>query len=61
MLWWDLMTDGDIDGNYIYEVNTYYSNHPNYRYSHDYYYDSPSYHHHHHHHDHYDSGFKDIS
>ncbi|KAF0240008.1 MAG: hypothetical protein FD167_4265, partial [bacterium] len=46
MLWWDLMTDGEIDGNYINEVSYFYSNHPNYHYQHDYYYQTPSYHHH---------------
>ncbi|MBI4852350.1 MAG: hypothetical protein HY819_11190 [Acidobacteria bacterium] len=48
MLWWDLMTDGEIDGNYINEVNHFYSNHPGYSYRHDYYYETHSYHHHHH-------------
>ena len=32
MLWWDLMTDGRIDGNMIPEVDAYRRNHPGYRY-----------------------------
>jgi hypothetical protein len=43
MLWWDLMTDGEIDGNYIQEVNYFYSRRPDYQYQHDYYYQTPSY------------------
>lgn len=30
MLWWDLMTDGRIDGNFIPEVNDWNAQHPNY-------------------------------
>jgi len=29
-LWWDLITDGRLDGNFIPEVNEYYSTHPEY-------------------------------
>lgn len=57
MLWWDLMTDGELDGNYIQEVNHFYSNHPGYHYQHDYYHQTPSYHHH----DSYDNDLMDIS
>jgi prefoldin subunit 5 len=32
-LWWDLMTDGRIDGNFIPEVQEYYQTHPDYSYS----------------------------
>ncbi len=31
-LWWDLMTDGRIDGDFIPEVNDYRSRHPGYEY-----------------------------
>ncbi len=31
-LWWDLMTDGRIDGDFIPEVKTYYAGHPGYSY-----------------------------
>jgi hypothetical protein len=34
-LWWDLMTDGQIDGNFIPEVAEYYHHHPNYRWDRD--------------------------
>lgn len=60
MLWWDLMTDGQLDGNYIQEVNYFYSSHPGYRYQHDYYYDDSYHHHHHHDHSSYDRDL-DIS
>jgi hypothetical protein len=32
-LWWDMMTDGRIDGNFIPEVQEYYQTHPEYSYS----------------------------
>lgn len=32
-LWWDIMTDGRLDGNFIPEVNEYYGAHPDYSYS----------------------------
>lgn len=31
-LWWDLVTDGQVDGNFIPEVQQYYQRHPGYRY-----------------------------
>ncbi len=31
-LWWDLVTDGQIDGNFMPEVQQYYQRHPGYRY-----------------------------
>lgn len=31
-LWWDLVTDGQVDGNFIPEVKEYYSRHPGYKY-----------------------------
>jgi hypothetical protein len=34
MLWWDVMTDGRIDGNFIPEVNEWHHHHPNYTYQH---------------------------
>lgn len=42
MLWWDLMTAGRYNGRYINEVNYYYTNHPGYSYSHEYYYQKPT-------------------
>jgi hypothetical protein len=45
MLWWDVMTDGRLDGNFIPEVNEFHHHHPGYVYES----------HHHHHHDHHDS------
>lgn len=36
MLWWDVITDGRIDGNFIPEVNEWHHHHPTYEYhSHD--------------------------
>lgn len=32
-LWWDVMTDGRLDGNFIPEVNEYYASHPDYSYA----------------------------
>ncbi|MEW6283807.1 MAG: hypothetical protein AB1758_34665, partial [Candidatus Eremiobacterota bacterium] len=32
-LWWDLMTDGSIDGDFIPEVQEFYTGHPDYRYT----------------------------
>lgn len=32
-LWWDIMTDGRLDGNFIPEVNEYRGSHPDYSYS----------------------------
>lgn len=32
MLWWDLMTDGRIDGNFIPEVSEWRESHPDYQY-----------------------------
>lgn len=34
-LWWDLMTDGQLDGNFIPEVNEWRSRHPEYHYDRD--------------------------
>ena len=34
-LWWDVMTDGRMDGNFIPEVHSYYNTHPNYSYERD--------------------------
>jgi hypothetical protein len=31
-LWWDLMTDGRMDGNFIPEVSEYYAERPGYQY-----------------------------
>jgi hypothetical protein len=31
-LWWDLMTDGRIDGDFIPEVRAFHTHHPDYRY-----------------------------
>lgn len=31
-LWWDLVTDGQVDGNFIPEVQEYYRRHPGYQY-----------------------------
>lgn len=32
-LWWDIMTDGRLDGNFIPEVQEYYESHPDYEYN----------------------------
>ncbi|MBL7975819.1 MAG: hypothetical protein JNJ85_12960 [Candidatus Kapabacteria bacterium] len=34
-LWWDVMTDGRLDGNFIPEVQSYYHEHPGYTYERD--------------------------
>ncbi len=34
-LWWDVMTDGRLDGNFIPEVSSYYNAHPDYDYERD--------------------------
>jgi len=34
-LWWDVMTDGRLDGNFIPEVHEYYNQHPGYNYERD--------------------------
>jgi hypothetical protein len=34
-LWWDVMTDGRLDGNFIPEVQEYYGSHPDYSYERD--------------------------
>ncbi len=31
-LWWDIMTDGRLDGNFIPDVHDYYASHPSYHY-----------------------------
>lgn len=31
-LWWDIMTDGRLDGNFIPDVHDYYTSHPSYHY-----------------------------
>ena len=31
-LWWDIMTDGRLDGNFIPDVHEYYASHPSYHY-----------------------------
>ncbi len=32
-LWWDVMSDGGLDGNFITEVQEYYESHPDYEYN----------------------------
>jgi hypothetical protein len=38
-LWWDLMTDGRIDGDFIPQVASHHHQHPNYQYARDDYHD----------------------
>jgi hypothetical protein len=42
-LWWDVMTDGRLDGNFIPEVQEYHAMHPDYSYQSPGYYERPGY------------------